>query len=107
MSMRLKNPSHPGIFVREIVLEPLGLNVKQAAEALGIARPTLSNFLNERASLSPEMAIRLDKAFGVDMETLMRMQNSYDIAQAKQREGEITVAPYTAKGNDTPQPALI
>lgn len=94
MAIRMKNPSHPGAFIREMVLEPLGLNVTGAASALGVTRPALSNFLNEKASLSPEMAIRLDKAFGVDMETLMRMQNSFDIAQAKKREGEIKVSPF-------------
>ncbi len=96
MSIRMKRPSHPGSFVREIVLEPLGLNVTEAARVLRVARPTLSNFLNQRASLSPEMAIRLDKAFGVDMETLMRMQTSYDIALAKSRAGEIAVERYAA-----------
>lgn len=72
--------------------------------------PALSNFLNANAALSSEMAIRLDKAFGVDMETLMLMlmlmQTSYDIAQAKKREGEIDVAPYVAKPA-VPQPALL
>ncbi len=92
--VRMKNPSHPGIFVKSMVLEPLGLNVTDAAKALGVTRPALSNLLNANASLSPEMAIRLDKAFGVDMETLMRMQNNYDIARAKQRQGDIDVAPY-------------
>lgn len=98
MAIRMKNPSHPGAFVREMVLEPLGLNVTEAARVLGVTRPALSNFLNEKASLSPEMAIRLDKAFGADMETLMRMQSSYDIAQAKSREGNINVMPF--KGID-------
>jgi plasmid maintenance system antidote protein VapI len=56
-----------------------------------VTRPTLSAFLNERSSLSPEMALRLEKAFGVSMDTLMRMQNSYDIGQARAREGEIDV----------------
>ena len=92
MSVRMKHPSHPGAFVREIVLEPLGLNVTEAARVLKIARPTLSNFLNERASLSPEMAIRLDKAFGVDMETLMKMQNGWDIVQARKRWNEVEIA---------------
>ncbi len=93
-TIRMKNPTHPGIFVKSMVLEPLGLNVTDAAKALGVTRPALSNLLNANASLSPEMAIRLDKAFGVDMETLMRMQNNYDIARAKQRQGDIDVAPY-------------
>ena len=95
--LKVKNPTHPGAFVRLMVLEPLGLNVTDAAKALGVTRPALSNLLNAKASLSPEMAIRLDKAFGIDMETLMRMQSNYDIAQAKRRVGEIAVAPYQGK----------
>jgi addiction module HigA family antidote len=61
---------------------------------LGVTRAALSALLNERAHLSPEMSLRLEKAFGVPMETLMRMQNNYDIAQARKREGEINVAPF-------------
>jgi addiction module HigA family antidote len=93
----MKNPAHPGGFVKLEIIEPLGLSVTGAALALGITRATLSTFLNERADLSPDMAIRIDKAFGVPMETLMRMQNSYDIAQAHKREGAIKVARYKAK----------
>ena len=73
------------------ILEPLGLSVTDAASALGITRAALSAFLNERASLSPEMAIRIEKAFGISIETLMRMQNSFDIAQARARAGDIMV----------------
>lgn len=93
--LRLKTPAHPGGFVKHEVLQPLGLSVTEAAEALGVTRPALSALLNERAHLSPEMAIRIEKAFGVPMETLMRMQNSYDIAQARRREAEIKVERYT------------
>jgi len=89
---QLKNPPHPGGFVRSEIIDPLSLSVTGAAEALGVTRPALSAFLNERSSLSPEMAIRIEKAFGVSMDTLMRMQNSYDISQARKREGEIKVA---------------
>jgi antitoxin HigA-1 len=95
--IRMKNPAHPGGFVKAEILEPLGLSVTDAAQALGITRAALSAFLNERADLSPEMAIRIEKAFGVSMETLMRMQNSFDIAQAHKREGEIAVARYVPK----------
>jgi addiction module HigA family antidote len=95
--IRMKNPAHPGGFVKAEILEPLGLSVTDAAQALGITRAALSAFLNERADLSPEMAIRIEKAFGVSMETLMRMQNSFDIARAHKREGEITVARYVPK----------
>ncbi len=92
---RLKEPAHPGGFVKHEVLKPLGLSVTEAADALGVTRPALSALLNERAQLSPEMAIRIEKAFGVSMEMLMRMQNSYDIAQARKREAEIKVERYT------------
>ncbi|WP_176074711.1 HigA family addiction module antitoxin [Brucella intermedia] len=92
--LRLKTPAHPGGFVKHEVLQPLGLSVTEAADALGVTRPALSALLNERAHLSPEMAIRIEKAFGVSMETLMRMQNSYDIAQARRREAEIKVERY-------------
>lgn len=103
---RLKNPAHPGGFVRHEIIEPLELSVTAAAEVLGVTRATLSTLLNERAHLSPEMALRIEKAFGVSMDTLMRMQNSYDIAQARSREGEIKVAPFKGKPLD-PQPAMI
>ena len=93
--LQLEAPPHPGAFVRRDVLKPLGLSVTVAADALGVTRPALSALLNERAQLSPEMAIRIEKAFGVSMETLMRMQNSYDIAQARKREAEIKVERYT------------
>jgi addiction module HigA family antidote len=89
---RLKNPPHPGGFVKTEIVEPAGLSVTAAAQVLGITRAALSAFLNGRASLSPEMALRIEKAFGVSMDTLMRMQNSYDIAQARKREGENHVA---------------
>lgn len=92
---RRKEPAHPGGFVKHEVLKPLGLSVTEAADALGVTRPALSALLNERAQLSPEMAIRIEKAFGVSMETLMRMQNSYDIAQARKRDAEIKVERYT------------
>jgi addiction module HigA family antidote len=92
--IRLKNPAHPGGFVKAEIIEPLGLSVTDAARALGVTRPALSSLLNERASLSPEMALRIEKAFGVSMDTLMRMQNSFDIAEARKREGDIRVARY-------------
>jgi antitoxin HigA-1 len=84
--IRLKNPAHPGGFVKSEIIEPLDLSVTDAARALGVTRPALSALLNERAHLSPEMALRIEKAFGVSMDTLMRMQNSFDIAQTRKRE---------------------
>jgi addiction module HigA family antidote len=97
-SLRLKNPVHPGSFVRAEVIEPLALSVTEAAGVLGITRTALSTFLNERSSLSPDMAIRIEKAFGVRMDTLMRMQNSFDIAEARKREDDIDVAPFAGRG---------
>jgi len=93
-NIRMKNPPHAGGFVRAEIIEPAELSVTAAAAVLGVTRPALSAFLNERWSLSPEMALRIEKAFGVSMDTLMRMQNSYDIAQARKREDEIKVVRY-------------
>ena len=92
--VRMKNPAHPGGFVRSEIGEALGLTVTGAARALGVTRPALSALLNERAGLSPEMALRIEKAFGVSMDTLMRMQTSYDIARAREREADIEIAPF-------------
>ena len=101
--IRMKNPAHPGGFVKTEIIEPLGLSVTDAAQVLGITRAALSAFLNERAALSPDMAIRVEKAFGVSMETLMRMQNSFEIAQARKRAGEIAVARYVPKAGTSEQ----
>jgi addiction module HigA family antidote len=101
--IRMKNPAHPGGFVKSEIIEALDLSVTDAAKALGVTRPALSALLNERAALSPEMALRIEKAFGVSMDTLMRMQNSYDIAQARGRAGRIKVSRFVRK---VPGPAL-
>ena len=98
--IRMKNPPHPGGFIRHEIIEPLGLSVTGAAQVLGITRAALSTLLNERAHLSPDMAVRIEKAFGVSMDTLMRMQNSYDIAQARKRAAEIKVEPFRGKPLD-------
>jgi addiction module HigA family antidote len=90
-------PPHPGQFVRTKIVEPLGLSVKDAAQALGVHRVALSRLLNEAASLSPDMAIRLEKAFGASIDDLMRMQNNYDIALAHEREADIRVVRYVPK----------
>jgi addiction module HigA family antidote len=87
----MKNPPHPGDFIRTEILEPQGLSVTAAAAALHVARPTLSSLLNSKADLSGDMALRLEKAFGVKMDTLMRMQSSYDIARTRKREKLIKV----------------
>ena len=97
---RTKSPAHPGGFVKAEVIGPLGLSVTAAADALGVTRAALSALLNERADLSPEMAIRIEKAFGISMETLMRMQNSFDIAEARKKAKEVNVAPYAGKASE-------
>ena len=86
-------PVHPGGFIRRSVL-PDGLSVTVAASALGVGRPALSNLLNEKASLSPEMALRVEKAFGIKMDTLLRMQARYDAHKMRQREADIPVRPF-------------
>ena len=100
--MRMLNPVHPGQFLRTEIVEAYGLSVTETAKALGVARPTLSSLLNVKADLSGDMAIRFEKAFGVDMETLMRMQNSYDIAQARSRAKQIRVKRYTLSATLNP-----
>ncbi len=87
-------PSHPGDFLRTEVLEELGLSVTHAASVLGVRRATLSALLNGNASLSPEMALRIEKAFGVNMDVLLRMQAWYDAARMRAREHEISVQRY-------------
>lgn len=101
----MAKPSHPGRFIRMEIIEPLELSVTDAAKALRVTRPALSALLNERASLSPEMALRLEKAFGVKMDTLLRMQTAYEIAEARSHEAEIDVAPY-ARRDGEPQSNL-
>jgi addiction module HigA family antidote len=92
--MTMKNPSHPGALIRREVIEPLGLSVTSAAKALGVTRPALSNLLNGRASLSSEMAIRMEKAFGLKMEHLMRIQLAFDVSRAQATADRIDVQPY-------------
>ncbi len=104
--IRMKNPPHVGGFLKSEIIEGHSLSVTAGAEALGVTREALSTLLNERASLSPDMALRFEKAFGLSMDTLMRMQNSYDIAQARQRADQIDVAPYVPKTKPEPQPSV-
>lgn len=100
--IRMKSPAHPGGFIRSEIVEALDLSVTDAARALGVTRPALSALLNQRAHLSAEMALRIEKAFAVPMDTLMRMQNSFDIAETRKREAEIKVAPFVAKVDARP-----
>ena len=87
-------PPHPGGFIREEILDELGLSVTEAARALGVRRATLSNLVNGNAALSAEMALRIEKAFGVKMETLVNMQACYDAYVMRRREEEIEVKRY-------------
>jgi antitoxin HigA-1 len=94
MTMRMLNPPHPGDFIRTEIIEPLGLSVTAAAQALGVSRPALSSLLNGKADLSGDMALRVEKAFGPKMDTLMRMQSAWDIARTRTRESKIRVRRY-------------
>ena len=87
-------PPHPGRFIREEILDELGLSVTRAAEVLGVRRATVSDLVNARASLSPEMALRIEKAFGVSMDTLLRMQAWHDGHSMRERAAEIDVERY-------------
>ncbi len=84
-------PAHPGDFIRSEVIKELGLTVTKAAEVLGVRRATLSTLLNGNAALSPEMALRIEKAFAVDMDMLLRMQAWHDAARMRARESDIHV----------------
>ena len=97
--MPMKNPPHPGRIVRQECLEPLGLSVTDGAKALGVSRNALSELVNERRGISPEMAIRLDKAFGGGADSWHLMQANYDMAQAMKMADRIKV-------RRVPQPAL-
>ena len=90
-TLPMKNPAHPGRIVRSACLVPLGLSVTEAAEILGVTRQTLNNVIHGKSGISPQMAIRLSKAFGSTPETWLRMQLAYDLAQALKREDKIKV----------------
>jgi addiction module HigA family antidote len=85
----MKNPPHPGDFIRMEIIKPAGLSVTAASAALQVSRPALSSLLNGKADMSGDMALRIEKAFGVKMDTLTRMQASYDIVQTRKREKQI------------------
>ena len=89
--MPMKNPAHPGRIVRSACLEPLGLSITDGAKILGVTRQTLTKIVNGRSGISAEMAIRLAKAFGSTAELWVRMQASYDLAQARKDESKIKV----------------
>lgn len=94
--MRMHNPPHPGEVIRELCLVPLELSVTKAAEGLGVTRKTLSSLLNGRSDVSPEMAIRLSKAFGGSPESWLSQQMMYDLWETKHRIGELNVTVFHA-----------
>src|SRR5664279_5371035 len=98
--MAMKTLPHPGHSIKDACLDPLGLTVTEGAEVLGVARHTLSRVINGQAGISPEMAIRLEKAGWSDADHWMRVQAAYDLAQARRHEDVIKVRRYE------PQPAL-
>ena len=85
----MKNPPHPGRIVRQDCVEPLGLSITEAAKVLGVTRQALNNLVNGKAGISPEMAVRLSKAFGGNPEMWLRLQANYDLAQVRQDEIEV------------------
>jgi len=89
--MPMKNPPHPGRSIRTACLEPLGRSVTKGAEILGVTRQTLNNVIHGKSGISPQMAIRLSKAFGSTPETWLRMQLAYDLARARKDENKIKV----------------
>ena len=89
--MKMKKPPHPGRIVRQECIEPLGLTVTEAARALGVTRQALNNLVNLKAGISPEMAVRLSKAFGSSPEVWLGMQMSYDLAQLEKNTNKIKI----------------
>lgn len=89
--MRMHNPPHPGEILRELCLEPLGITITEAAAALDVSRKTLSAILNGRSGISPEMAIRLAKAFDTTPESWLNQQMQYDLWMAEQRTGKLKI----------------
>ena len=92
--MPMKNPPHPGALIKTEIIEALDLNVSKAADILKVRRATLSDLLHGKAALTPEMALRIEKAFGPDMNHLLRMQLAYDVAKAREHAREIDVKRY-------------
>jgi addiction module HigA family antidote len=90
----MKNPPHPGDLIRTEIVEALGLSVSKAAEILKVRRATLSDLLHGKAALTPEMALRIEKAFGPDMDHLLRMQLAYDVAKTRERGRDLSIKKY-------------
>src|SRR6202022_4282874 len=92
--MPMKNPPHPGDLIKTEIIDALGLNVSKAAQILKVRRATLSDLLHAKAAMTPEMALRIEKAFGPDMNHLLRMQLAYDVAQTRQHSKHIAIKRY-------------
>jgi len=90
--MLMHNPPHPGLIIKELCIEPLGVTITDAAKALGVSRKTLSSIINGKAGISPEMAVRLSIAFNTSSESWMNQQSQYDLWQAEQRRDELKVS---------------
>ena len=90
--MLMHNPPHPGLIIKKLCLEPLGVTVTDAAKALGVSRKTLSSIINGKAGISPEMAVRLSIAFNTSSESWMNQQSQYDLWQAEQHRDELQVS---------------
>src|SRR5574342_938233 len=95
--MAMKNPPHPGEIIRDLCLAPLELTVTQAAQGLGVTRKTLSQLLNGSAGISPEMAVRLSKAFGRSPESWLALQSQYDLAQISRNVKKIKIKPFSKR----------
>ena len=102
--MTMRNPPHPGLSVRHDCIDPLGLTITEAAQALGVTRQTLNNLVNGKSGISADMAIRLDKAFGGGAETWLRLQMAYDLAQGRRHESDIKVKPIPRSKLPEPHP---
>ncbi len=89
--MLMHNPPHPGEIIKELCLDPLGLSVTEAADALGVSRKTLSAILNGRAGISPEMAVRLSIAFDTSAESWLNQQSQYELWHAEHLRGQLQV----------------
>jgi addiction module HigA family antidote len=105
--MPMMNPPHPGEIVREECLAPLGLSVTEGARVLGVTRQALNNLVNEKAGISPEMAIRLEKAFGSSADMWLSLQVAFELARARKQEDKIAVQRYTPAKKTPAQPSSV
>jgi addiction module HigA family antidote len=105
--LRMKNPPHPGRIVRQECLEPFGLSVAEAAQALGVTRQALNNVISGKTSITPEMAVRLAKAVGNDPDFWLRLQRQYDIAQVLKARPGIKVKRFRRKAQDPARPQTL